>query len=233
MSYDIVIALYNESLDWLNYLTPEQQNNVKLYNKGPSDIGIKLPNVGREGHTYLTHIIENYDTLPEYCIFLQADPFDHLKKLKPEDMPHLINDWLSYVKWAGITPPATLQFTKNYNASYDARVPYYKGNQFPATMCLGDWINEFIDDGIGGVPVKVHPCGMFAVSRDLIRTRPIEYYKRILNEVSVHNAPEAGHYLERSWHYIFNAHKHISLITKLIGSLCIILLLILICIFFY
>jgi hypothetical protein len=33
--------------------------------------------VGREGHTYLHHIIENYDHLSEHIVFTQADPFVH------------------------------------------------------------------------------------------------------------------------------------------------------------
>jgi hypothetical protein len=33
--------------------------------------------VGREGHTYLHHIIDKYDILSEQIIFTQADPFVH------------------------------------------------------------------------------------------------------------------------------------------------------------
>jgi hypothetical protein len=37
-----------------------------------------LPNVGREAHTYLTYIIDNYDRLPEYVMFCQGRIDDHV-----------------------------------------------------------------------------------------------------------------------------------------------------------
>ena len=33
---------------------------------------IPLPNVGRESHTYLTHIVTQYDDLSDYTIFFQG-----------------------------------------------------------------------------------------------------------------------------------------------------------------
>ena len=36
-----------------------------------------LPNVGRETHSYLTYIVEHYDSLPPAIVFTQGDPFPH------------------------------------------------------------------------------------------------------------------------------------------------------------
>jgi hypothetical protein len=44
----------------------------------PKNKVIKLPNLGREGGTYLYHIIKNYDNLSDYTIFTQANPVDHI-----------------------------------------------------------------------------------------------------------------------------------------------------------
>ncbi|GAA5987139.1 hypothetical protein JCM5350_003858 [Sporobolomyces pararoseus] len=84
---DLVISYYNEdvantrqNLDYMRHIpfVVERQSRVILYNKGEADeetlregLGlaswdkvIKLPNIGREGATYLRHIIRNYnDTL--------------------------------------------------------------------------------------------------------------------------------------------------------------------------
>ena len=72
----LVIARYNEKIDWI-----KSPNHV-IYNKGnqlndPTKIVIEMPNVGREGHTYLTHIVKNYNNLSDYTVFLQGDPFPH------------------------------------------------------------------------------------------------------------------------------------------------------------
>lgn len=81
--HTFVIARYNEDINWTRYL----QGKVIIYNKGKDDLDLKnfrdnvelkkLDNVGREGHTYLYHIIENYDTINDRVTFLQGDPFVH------------------------------------------------------------------------------------------------------------------------------------------------------------
>jgi hypothetical protein len=84
MSTEIVVARYNENLLWLTKLP----KNIKIfiYNKGePIDLSflqhkyelIVLPNIGRESHTYLYHIINNYNNLPEITIFCQGDSIFH------------------------------------------------------------------------------------------------------------------------------------------------------------
>jgi hypothetical protein len=76
MNFCIVVARYNEDLEW-----SKQFLNVIIYNKGiklTNDFNqILLNNVGREGHTYYKHIYDNYDNLAEYTFFLQGNPFDH------------------------------------------------------------------------------------------------------------------------------------------------------------
>jgi len=74
----IVIARYTENIQWAM-----AYNDISIiYNKSSE---IELPfqtvkylhNYGREGHTYLYHIIKNYNNLATKTIFLQADPFIH------------------------------------------------------------------------------------------------------------------------------------------------------------
>ncbi len=67
---EIVVARYNENIDWTRPYMPI----VTIYNKGKDHIEneINLPNVGRESHTYLTHIIKNYDNLAEKTVFFQG-----------------------------------------------------------------------------------------------------------------------------------------------------------------
>ena len=73
---DIVIAHYNESLTWLS----SYSDCVSVYSKGqpPPNPGVfreakPLPNVGRESHSYLYHILNNYDNLADVTLFLQGD----------------------------------------------------------------------------------------------------------------------------------------------------------------
>ena len=77
---EIVIARYKENLDWLKKIKKSKDIKITVYNKGPNDINIPfipLPNIGRESHTYLYHIINNYDNLADQTVFCQGDSVFH------------------------------------------------------------------------------------------------------------------------------------------------------------
>lgn len=71
MTTSIVVARYQENVDWVHTLPKDIQ--VHVYTKG-----LDVPNVGRESSTYLHHIITQYDSLTDEVIFCQGDPFDHV-----------------------------------------------------------------------------------------------------------------------------------------------------------
>ena len=78
----LICARYNENINWL---LPLNDDLITIYNKGPDDLHlfpkdkiIKLENLGREGATYLYHIIQNYDNLDDYTVFIQGNPVDHV-----------------------------------------------------------------------------------------------------------------------------------------------------------
>ena len=73
---ELVIARYNEDISWSSNF----KNIRKIYNKGDELAGfdcIQLPNVGREAHTYLYHIIHNWDNLAEQTMFCQGGAHQH------------------------------------------------------------------------------------------------------------------------------------------------------------
>jgi hypothetical protein len=86
---DIIVSYYNNN-NFLKLLDKFENKflykyKVIVYNKSGFDITLKnnsiqkhLNNVGREGETYLNHIINNYDNLSEYTIFIQDDTNNHI-----------------------------------------------------------------------------------------------------------------------------------------------------------
>lgn len=73
----IVIAKYQENIEWINDVKGFE---ITIYDKSKSKNDYKkLKNIGRESHTYLHHIIENYDNLDDITVFTQGHPFDHCK----------------------------------------------------------------------------------------------------------------------------------------------------------
>jgi len=87
----IVIAHYN-NFNFFDVLsTINIDNTTIIYNKSNENIENnsktltynniiveKLKNIGREGETYLHHIISNYDELSEYTLFIQDDTNNHI-----------------------------------------------------------------------------------------------------------------------------------------------------------
>lgn len=75
---ELVVARYSESVDW----AMAYNDIAVIYNKGRTPVvgfqrSVNVDNIGREGHTYLYHIVQNHCNLPERSIFMQADPFPH------------------------------------------------------------------------------------------------------------------------------------------------------------
>ncbi|CAE8684983.1 unnamed protein product [Polarella glacialis] len=74
----------DEDLGWLSQLNSESAYDglrFIIYTKGSHDLSDqisqgmlvhRLPNVGRESHTYIQHIVANYDQLAEWTVFSQA-----------------------------------------------------------------------------------------------------------------------------------------------------------------
>lgn len=91
MKRELVVSRYKESLDWLENLDAFC-GHITVYNKGlplPKQESLqssrhkctirRVLNIGREGETYLHHIIKQYDALADVTWFVQADPFYHNK----------------------------------------------------------------------------------------------------------------------------------------------------------
>ncbi|KAF2444209.1 hypothetical protein P171DRAFT_455094 [Karstenula rhodostoma CBS 690.94] len=90
---EIVISMYKEPSDQVAYLVSALRNMDNVGRDAKVHIYVKdmnanieeiqqvtgankvtaLPNIGREGETYLKHILGNWDTLARETIFLQAD----------------------------------------------------------------------------------------------------------------------------------------------------------------
>ena len=199
MDYEFVIAHYNENLDWLTPIA----NHTHVYHKGkdpqPPPLPLyawdRLSNVGRESHTYLYHIINNYETLPEITVFLQGDgqeladnlcfrnPMKYVYNVKKNitcKVHRRLNNWgriNHYGKWL-----------KMLNSGVIRR----------ANMTLGEFFEELF-----GYPhprdFPSCPRGCFAGTREMIKKHPIDFYRKAISFVDDHPNPEEGHYFERLW----------------------------------
>ena len=150
-----------------------------------------LDNFGREQHTFLKYVIDNYDSLPDE-IFLVPAPIQN------DDRAGKLKRMLKDVNYRGKC--TTLGETAEL-AEYAQEE--YEGNK----MTLADtrpfkaWfeknVGEWKEDALG-------PCwkGITRTTRDRVRRRSLESYRNILSQFrTTHD--EVGHFMERSMAAVF------------------------------
>lgn len=169
-NFKVVVARYNEDVEWCKPFP------CIIYNKGgalPNTIA--LPNIGREAHTYLHHIIENYDNLDDYTAFVQGDPFDH----SPNILRNLRATPVTPFTW--LSERIILTTTE-----YDGDDPTLPMKEF-TMMLYGKLIQRTFKFGEGA---------QFIVSRDAIRRKPKAFYQFLLYVVS--REPVRGSAVDRT-----------------------------------
>ena len=221
---EIVIARFNEDLKWT---TTGVFNNFKyiVYNKGDNDNFeksnvdkiINLKNVGRCDHTYLYHIINNYNDLSDIIVFLPGS-LDLINK------NHRATQILNGI----ISTKNAVFFAEYYKNIYD------KFKDF----CLDNWKSSNIQNYDKNNETILHlseirpfgkwykynfenvtanyVCywGIFSVDkRDIIQHSIIRYIN-LMNQLNNSSNPEVGHYIERSWNAIFYPMLYTKIYTK-------------------
>ncbi len=216
--YEIVVARYNEDISWVekNFLDAK----VTIYNKGKDDIKVpanfkvvKLPNLGREGNTYLYHIIHNYDNLSEVVAFFQGNPFDHhgaelIENLKNKSLPKPLscNSLMSNFSYTSYYQLKWFFWPSDKN-SYNKDGPY-SDTTFPeAYPNLQIFSKAFgIDDDPESRQFCIFKGAVFAVKRESIQNHSKNFYEKLLNgsNLSKVKSPAEGHYLEAIWDVVFS-----------------------------
>ena len=215
-SIDVVVARYKENIDWLREYDDGALGRLFIYNKSDKPVDYsngrakyiyrELPNVGVCDHTYLYHIIENYDDLADVTVFL---PGSGSLENKKGTVDFIMEKVKSTYKTAFKVKPFpdrsvgevlynfTLEkwdVTSLENRDSDGKLELAKIRPF------GKWYEATFP----GIKVKAAVFGgIFAVSRDHIRSRNKEFYEGLIKEVGTHKFHEASHYIERSWTSIF------------------------------
>ena len=214
-NYKIVVARYNENIDWLYPL----KDNIIIYNKGNSLQSkywntdyFEIPNMGRETETYLRYIIDNYHNLPDVVCFTQGNIKDHRKG----DPLSIIKKYIQEAFTNGSSSPSSSNINthplkgwlvKNWDRMNGGKHRFLgRSMKFKNGNVITWWDDWFIKNIKNDYPktFAVYLNGIFAVSRQKILNRPKSFYENMILEVNHHVNPIEGHYFERAWYYIFN-----------------------------
>ena len=213
-SYKLIVARYNENLDWVNAF-----DSYQIYNKGAKDLAphhqanaIQIPNVGREAHTYLYHIINNYENLEDVLIFSQGAILHHTYH---SDMSEFKRRALDIDRQGFSTELGNisgrvgdnsaiftlhghggkLYYTGEDRRSKDASVPpFYK---------LGEWWKRATDEPYVRSR-SVFWGATFSVKKEFILKRSLEGYMRIFGTLCGDKNSLEAHFCERTWFNIMS-----------------------------
>jgi hypothetical protein len=212
MKYQTVIIRYNEDIEWANHL----KHPAIIYNKGDDIISkhpvVNLKNIGMFVASQLYHCIDNYDNLADKTFFVQGHPWDGCfeqynnisnNKNDVRDFEYFYFDGdplqhasLNYFlqtlgENANIQPP-------NYNQRHhDCFIKY--------THTWKEWLKEI--DPYNKIdlnaPIRFYRNGHITLSKESIRSNPIEWYLKILNYLR-YDVPCIEWYTESTHNFIFN-----------------------------
>ena len=216
---EIIIARYNENLNWLNEY-PFNQFEYIVYNKGInnnfSKTNVKnvvnLENVGRCDHTYLYHIIENYNNLSNILVFFPGSLAGDKKDKAIQILNYIIKSDFSKAFFLGSYYESIKNtfgdFTLDeWSASYSENFSLNNEKILEKSRIrpYNKWYTYFFRN----TPAQwCTMWGVFSIDKQDIIQHPILRYQQLLQTVNSHSNPEAGHYIERSWGAIFYPLMH-------------------------
>ena len=212
---EIVISRYNEKLDWIKE-PPFNRHPLIIYNKGLNENFektqnitkiINLPNVGRESHTYLYHIVNNYHNLADITFFLPGST----------DSPNKYDRAVSIINKIEETNETALSckidkdihksqynftldkyaVTNNDNLSINSNSDIVMSNIRP----FGEWFKTTFKNNEENNCISWN--AIIGISKENILQKPISFYENLLKEVDGVDNPETGHFIERSWYAVF------------------------------
>lgn len=222
-TYKLIVARYNENLDWVN-----EFESFQIYNKGAKDLAphhqanaVQLPNVGREAHTHLYHIIQNYNSLEDVLIFSQGSfaPHTYHQDVKEFKRRALNIDDFGFSVDLGNTSSNVGDNTANFTLHGHGGKLYYMGadgKTHDASMKpyfrLGEWWERVAGEKYTKSS-SVYWGATFSVKKEFILKRSLDGYKRIFASLCGHRSPLEAHFCERTWFNILNLPLNFSFVS--------------------
>lgn len=199
----VVASLQDDDVSWLAEFLPEWERNIYVMDNPGAPLTV-AQNKGPESTAYLTYIIDSYDDLPAYAVFLHALRYQwHNEDPMYDGVPMIRRLRLSHVDEVGY---ANLRCT--WTIGCPSEIQHLHPNasslepQAETEAAFLPAFREFFPELSEPSEVGVGAGAQFALSRAQILKRPLKDYKRIrrwLWETELDDAT-GGRVLEYSWH---------------------------------
>ena len=220
MKIEIIVSRFNEDLSW-TLEEPFNKFQYIVYNKGTNDDFektkvikvIPLDNVGKNDHTYLHHIIENYNNLRDITIFFPGSiNIDYKKEKAKKILQKIIESNYQKAYFLGHKQLNVRESFKNFLLDEWQTTDCQNLTQYSEKKlkkCKLRPYNVWYKYFFGKISAKWSTWwGIFSIDKRDILQHPIQRYQLLILTINDHPNPEAGHYIERSWGAIFYPLKY-------------------------
>jgi hypothetical protein len=175
----VVASMAGDDVSWLEDHFDTWKRNVYVVNNASAPLTVPI-NKGREAMPFLTYIITRYNTLPDVSIFIHSLRYQwHNEDPMYDGLPVLKRLRLSHVQTRGFVAlrcswtmgcPAELHPLNPSTASDDRS----QNERAYAAAFSHFFPEDKVPEAVGA-----HCSSQFAVSRERIRARPLEFYQKV------------------------------------------------------
>ncbi|KAL9088541.1 MAG: hypothetical protein Q9159_003031 [Coniocarpon cinnabarinum] len=204
----IVAAMKGDDTSWLDEHLSEWERYIYVVNDPKANLTV-AKNKGRESNVYLTYLIDNYDNLPDYMLFLHAlryqwhneDPmYDGLPMIRSLRLPHVAEEGFANVRctWMLGCPNEVKPRLDSTTAGAD------EYSRVRVEAAYADAHRHFFPHRPVPTEVGAHCGAQFAMTRDKVQERPrsdYEMYRKWLWDTKLDD-DVSGRVLEYTWHII-------------------------------
>jgi hypothetical protein len=193
---NIVVSRYKKNTDFI-YKLEKYGVNILIYDKETPSNPYNVPiNRGNEASAYLKYIVDHYDNLPEYTLFLHDEEYSwhhngsieerFLEAVNSNELYYNINNF--YLK------PTDVEQNRKFYRWYKKYIQPY----IPLRTLPKNWM-----EGHKG-------CAQFLVHKSLIQHLPKKFYQNLYNWIlNFKDGKLSGYYLEWTWHLFWDVSPNI------------------------
>lgn len=214
---EVVIARYNEYMEWLEE-EPFDKYPYIVYNKGDNDDyyktdkflkEYKLDNVGRETHTYLSHIIHNYNNLANLTIFINGSIESEFKYERAKRLFYEAETSNADIFACILLDKPVVEVLKDLTMENYMSTNYKNNELNPDTKTrlakyrpYKEWYKNVFNN-VNADTKCFTRNSMFAITKSTILKKPKSYYENLIHHVNKYKNEEAVHFFESAWDTVF------------------------------
>lgn len=213
MKHTIFISHYN-STAYKQFVQHFSDYNLHIWNKSGTELDLKVDyeksveNIGRETHSYLDYIIDQYDNLSPVTILIQDDTDNHIRDV--EHFKDYLDRFIHSDKLFDIYPA----HFRPHNPTRPQRI-VKNGIVPPDLPHVPSHYNKTIIKDIAkkfdiDVPVKytTNCCAFLLCKKECIHKRPRAFYEKLLafymDDNDIASTKVKGYIFEHMWQIIFS-----------------------------